>query len=281
MDTSPISNGRPSSRRIHIHRRRSGAEEDFRRYEGNFIPAIVCAVLFVAAVLVDMVYPRTLSHGRVKALAQRLRERNESEVKNGITIADLAAIGIPQKHFIQSQNPYTFLVGSPPVAATALLIYFTPVESLTLVTYPTSPSAIIYPATPARTAHHPVSNPLNLACLPASAARPDGLSRLPFTLHAAHAPATALLHEDGPLLIHHVLNAFRQSLLTADPTHITTATSRYTHEVFYYLLREPLAPIHVIGSPFEIFLRSARAIAAEARRRSSDKSKQFTGSPQK
>lgn len=271
-------------RRIHVHRRRSPWRT--ARRASTMALSVLMAVVLTSAVLIDAFYPRTLTHDAVTSLARRMCARNETSPI--LREDDLKAVGISSSvHLIKSEqlssssspssSSYNVLMGTPPIVATATLVYFTPAESLTIVTFPSSVAPVIHPATPARTALHPLRNPLFLSFLPPSAARSDGLSRRPFTLHAPASPAIALLHEDGPLFAHHVLNALRQTALTADPTHVVDALSRHFRELRSYLARSSISlpsSFNFATSLCHTALQPLRAIAAEARRRANLKPKQ-------
>lgn len=246
------------SRRVHIHRRRSRWHR--LRHVTLRLTSSLLLLFLVLSVLLDLCYPRTLSHPAVVQLTSLLRTSNHT-ASTPIPSSLLLAAGLPTTHHITRTYTRTLFATTPPLLVHTLPIYYTPVESLTLLTLPQTPVSVIHPSSSARLHLHNVHSTLQLTSLGSG-------PRASFALHIPNGPALVLVYSDGPQFIAHLTTAVRVAILTADPTHIYTAFVDQLAESAKYVGRIVAASIHhfpTLPDP----LRAARDIAAEARRRAS------------
>lgn len=244
------SNPKEQTRHIIVHRRRT----PYRRFK-HFVTrlTIILTVSFIAtSIVVDTLHPRTLNPDHVATLSALLDSPSTPSTQL------LKNANIPTRH--AKQSIATVITGNPPTLVKTHLLYWTPVESLTLLTYPASPP-IIHHAVPLNLHFYPFSN-VSVTSLPSASSPPIIPRFTPYVIHPT-ASASLLEHADGFLPARALQSALYSSLITMHPRILLDALVETSVLFLRYLETYIYLPQITIPEP----LGWARRISRTARER--------------
>lgn len=250
------------TRRVHVHRRRS-RWRTFRR-TANSILATTTGIFLLSSLLQSYFSRRTLSVTHVQHLSEILHQKALAAVKddasvvvtcNNLTVepADFVKAGITLQHYVGDMSSVRSVVmGSPPMIVSTRTVYLTPVESLSIVTYPSSSFPVLHARGVARCMHFTIGP--NRDALVKTNLRPNDDDDAPrqviqtntdaelkkksgaFMLHVTQGGSvTALVYHDGPLLMHDLINSLRVTIATADAIHlVSTLRTHMLHGYHFF-----------------------------------------------
>lgn len=243
---------RYQTRRVHVHRRRS-RWRTFRRTISSILMTAT-GVFLMSSFLLSYLSQRTLSVADVQHLSEIFHqktlavENDAPVVASNMTVepADFVKAGITLQHYVADVSVATSVVmGSPPTIVSLRTVYFTPVESLSLITYPPSTFPVLHARGAARSMHFAVGR--NRDTLMKTNLRPNDdpqvqsvaqLNSGAFMLHVTEGGSvTALVYHDGPLLMHDIINSLRVTVATADGIHLVTVFRTHMLHGYHFFSR--------------------------------------------
>lgn len=211
-------------------------------------------VFLMSSLLLSYLSRRTLSVADVQHLSEILHQKtlavedDAPVVASNLTVepTDFVKAGITLQHYVADVSvPTSVVMGSPPTIVSTRTVYFTPVESLSLVTYPSSAFPVLHARGAARSMHFTVGP--NRDTLVKTNLRPNDdpqaqaaiqLNSGAFMLHITEGGSvTALVYHDGPLLMHDIINSLRVTIATADGIHLVSAFRTHMLHGYHFFSR--------------------------------------------
>lgn len=275
----PASPPPQKSRRIRVHRRRSKAQLIFKAILKRL--AQFTLLFLTTGILLDILTPRQLTSQLLTSLSAAIAEdaahHNLQTTAHSIS-STIRLIDAPSTPSIDTITPLITLRRP---------LYWSPVESLTLVEYPAISAPTILPIYWSRTTLHVVSGTLSIAALtPRAPLKGLTVPRFtPVTLHTSSQPALVLEYASGFMPARMLQSAVYAAFVTGDPRVPLKAPSCIAWQMIGYANRQALPQVvngvssrlAIAGAPVENVLQKARDVAKQADERRKRRRKETDG----